>query len=237
MATPSSPGSGSTGRSHRAEARTLSAAGVLGPPTTLSSTRWTSDLPQVAVTPAGDALFVWRSTDPGGAGADRIETRAMLAAGSFTRRQTVADDPGDASDPQVAVAADGAGLFSWRRSTGSRDWVKLRPRSALGGLGETRTVKFAESPQSLSPPRLSLDADGDAVIAWELFDATQTLPPCCNLAQARTGSTTGNLGPVATLSAPGASSVEVASDADGDAAVVWTRSNGGAGRIQAVAGP
>ena len=65
----------------------------------------------------------------------------------------------------------------------------------------------------------------------------QTLPPCCNLAQARTRSTAGDLGPVATLSAPGASSVDVASDADGDAVVVWTRSNGGAGRIQAVAGP
>ena len=75
------------------------------------------------------------------------------------------------------------------------------------------------------------------MIAWELFDATGTLPPCCNVAQARTRSSLGSFGPVETLSAPGASSVEVASDASGDAVVVWTQSDGGAGRIQAAAGP
>ena len=76
------------------------------------------------------------------------------------------------ADPQVAVAADGAGLFAWRRAQGSHQWLKVRLRSALGGLGDERTVKRVASPQSLSPPRLSLDADGDAVIAWELFDAS-----------------------------------------------------------------
>ena len=203
----------------------------------LSSSRWTSITPQVAIDPDGDALFVWRSTDPGGAGSGRIETRARLAEGSYTRRQTVADAPGDARDPQVAVAADGAGLYAWWRSKGSRQWLKARPRSALGALGTERTVELAGSPQALSPPHLALDAGGDAVIAWELFDPAGTQPPCCGLAQARTMSPGGHLGAVETLSAPGATSVDVASDASGDAVVVWTRSVGGAGRIQAVAGP
>ena len=135
------------GTSYRAEARELSAAGVLAPPVVLSSTRWTSTTPQVAVNPAGDALFVWRSTDPGGAGGGRIEMRARTAGGSYTRRQTVADAPGDATDPQVAIAADGAGLFTWLRSRGSGQWLKVRPRSALGGLGTSR--------RSASPPRRS----------------------------------------------------------------------------------
>jgi hypothetical protein len=225
------------GTSYRAEARELSAAGVLAPPVVLSSTRWTSTTPQVAMNSAGDALFVWRSTDPGGAGGGRIEMRTRTAAGSYTRRQTVADAPGDATDPQVAIAADGAGLFTWLRSRGSRQWLKARPRSALGGLGTEQTVSFAASPQFLSPPQLSLDANGDAVIAWELFDATATLPPCCHVAQARTRSSVGSFRPVETLSAPGASSVGVASDASGDAVVVWTHSDEGAGRIQAAAGP
>ena len=203
----------------------------------LSSARWTSITPQVAVNSAGDAVFVWRSTDPGGAGGGRIETRARPAGASYTRRQTVADAPGDATDPQVAIAADGAGLFTWLRSRGSRQSLKVRPRSALGGLGIEQTVRSADLPQSLSPPQLSLDADGDAVIAWELFDATGTQPACCNVVEARARSSAGSFRPVETLSAPGASSVGVASDASGDAVVVWTQSDGGAGRIQAAVGP
>jgi len=225
------------GTSYRAEARELSAAGVLAPPVVLSSTRWTSTSPHVALNPAGVALFAWRSTAPTGTGGGRIEMRTRTPAGTYTRRQTVADAPGDATHPQVAIAADGAGLFTWLRSRGSRQSLKVRPRSALGGLGIEQTVRFADAPQSLSPPQLSLDADGDAVIAWELFDATGTLPPCCNVAQARTRSSVGSFRPVETLSAPGASSVGVASDASGDAVVVWTQTDEGPGRIQAAAGP
>ncbi len=225
------------GTSYRAEARALTAAGVLEPTVVLSSTRWTSVTPQVAVDPSGNALFVWRSSDPGGAGSGRIETRARLTDGTFTRRQTVADAPGDADNPQVAVAAHGAGLFAWRRSRGPRMWLKVRPRSALGGLGSERTVAVVASPQFLTPPQLSLDSEGDAVIAWGLYDATGTMPACCNLAQARTLSPAGHFQPVETLSGPGATSVGVASDASGDAVVVWTRANGSAGRIQAAAGP
>ena len=225
------------GTSFRADARALSAAGVLEPITQLSSSRWTSITPQVAVDPAGDAVFVWRSTDPGGAGGGRIETRARLAGGSYTRRQTVADAPGDARDPQVAMADDGAALYAWWRSSGPQQWLKVRPRSALGGLGTEQTVRGVTAPQTLSPPRLTVDADGDAVVAWELFDASATEPPCCNLAQARTRSAGGSFGPVHTLSAPGAKSVEVSSDASGDAVVVWTGSTGGVGRAQASAGP
>ena len=75
------------------------------------------------------------------------------------------------------------------------------------------------------------------MIAWELFDATANPAAVLQPGPGAHPVVRRQLGPVETLSAPGASSVEVASDASGDAVVVWTRSNGGAARIQAVAGP
>jgi hypothetical protein len=226
------------GTSYRIETRALSATGDLGPTEQVSSSRWTSVTPQLAVSPAGAAVYVWKSSDPDDGGS-RIEMRARLASGTLIRRQTVSDAFAGEFQPRVAITADGAALFAWRLSNGTKDWLNVRPRSALGGLGDEQTVKVADSPQTLSPPRVAMDADGDAVIAWELFDATGTLPPCCDRVQARTRSSTGTLGSVQTLSPAGqsVSGTEVSSDPDGDAVVAWSRSNGSVNRIQAAAGP
>ena len=225
------------GTSFRAEARVLTAAGVLEPTVVLNSTRWTSVTPQVAVNPSGVALFVWRSSDPSGAGGSRIETRARLTSGTFTRRQTVADGPGNHGEPRLAIADDGAGLYAWRTFLGSRQLLRARPRSALGGLGAEETFVSAPGEQVVLPARLTLDADGDAVLAWARYDATSTTPPCCTRAQARTRSSLGAYGPVKTLSEPEATAVDVAGDASGDAVVAWHDISGGPRRIQAAAGP
>jgi hypothetical protein len=82
-------------------------------------------------------------------------------------------------------------------------------------------------------PHLAVEPDGDAVLAWSRSDGAD------DRLQARTRSAAGALGAVQTLSAAGqdAGGPRVAVDADGDATVIWGRSDGVNIRIQAAAGP
>jgi hypothetical protein len=218
----------------RVETRTLSADGTLGSISQVSSSRWSSVDPQVAVSPAGAGLFIWSSIRADGVGS-RIEMRGLTPDGTLIRRQTISDDTGDERHPQVAIDDSGAGLFAWHVTQGSREQLRLRARSALGALGPMQVGRTVFAPQSLSAPRVAVDADGDAVAAWERFDATAGAPPCCEAVEARTRAASGALGPVRTLSEPAreVSGTEVAVNDDSAAVVTWSR----AGRVQAGAGP
>jgi hypothetical protein len=218
----------------RVDTRALAADGTLGSISQVSSSRWSSTGPQVAVNPSGAGLFVWESTDPDDGGS-RIEMRGLTPDGTLVRRQTISDDSGTESDPRVAIDDSGAGLFAWHVAQGSREQLRLRPRSALGALGPMQAARTVLSPESLSSPRIALDADGDAVAAWERFDATGSAPACCEAVEARPRAASGALGAMRTLSEPAreVSGTEVGVNDDGAAAITWSR----VGRVQASAGP
>jgi hypothetical protein len=98
--------------------------------------------------------------------------------------------------------------------------VLLAPASA----DATFTAPFFYSPaaRSASAHDLALDADGDAVAAWERFDGANVR------IEVRARSKAGVLRSVQTLSIAGqdADSPRVAVDATGDALVVWSRPDG-----------
>ena len=69
-----------------------------------------------------------------------------------------------------------------------------RARSAAGALSPVQTIRTGEVLSS----QVAVDSDGDAVFSWRRNDGSNYL------AEARTRSaTTGALGPLAPLSAPG----------------------------------
>jgi hypothetical protein len=145
----------------------------------------------------------------------RVRARARSAAGALSPIQTLSAPGQNALFPQVAVADGGDAAFVWQRFDGSSFRAQTRVRSAAGALTATQTLSAAG--QNADVPRVGVDADGDAVFAWQRFDGTSTR------VQARARSAGGALSPVQTLSAAGQIAVQpqIGVDADGDAVVAW----------------
>lgn len=85
-------------------------------------------------------------------------------------------------------------------------------------------------------PFVAVDRQGDSLLAWAGCDNNAS--GCYDQVQAQTASVDGVLGPVQTLSPLGASASwpKVASDDDGDSAVVWTQDGLVAGRRMSATG-
>jgi hypothetical protein len=135
----------------------------------------------------------------------------------------------NSEEPQVAIAGNGVGLASWERFDGSNFRIQIRSRSATGVLGSVQTLS-APGADAFSS-QVALNATGTGIIAWTRTDAAGN-----DRIQAVTRSSTGVLGTVQTLSDPlqNAESPQVAIDSNGNAIVVWERSDGTNTRIQEV---
>ena len=215
------------GTHNRIQARTRSAAGVLGAVQTLSPPGENASDPQVAVEADGDAVFTWTRFD---GTSDRIQARARSAAGTLSAVQTLSDPGHNASEPQVAVDAEGDAVFTWVRFDGVKHRIQARTRSAAGVLTAVRTL--SDPGQAAFAPQVAVDAGGDAVFTWQR--PVPTSPSCCQRVQARARSAVGTLSEVENLSPSGqpASQPQVAVDADGDFVFTWTRFDGTHNRIQ-----
>jgi hypothetical protein len=242
----------------RIVARARSAAGDLSAIQTLSDPGKQAFYPEVAVDPSGNAVFVWQrpdtTTDCGGSGCWRIQTRARSAAGALSATQTLSDPGQDALIPQVAVDQGGDAVFVWSRYDGTTDCgglpgcsrTQTRARSAAGVLSATQTLSPAARDAALSP-QVAVDQSGNAAFVWErLGGGTGCGGSACSIIEARTRSAEGVLGSAQILSALGqhAGAPQVAVDPSGNAVAVWRRLGGGTGcggggchLIQAATGP
>jgi hypothetical protein len=135
----------------------------------------------------------------------------------------------DAVDPQVAVDAGGDAVFTWRALDGPSYRVQARARSAAGALSAVQTLSPAGAVVAIGSAQVAVDADGDAVFAWALWDGANYR------IQTRARSAAGVLSSVQTLSVAGWNALvpRVAVDADGDAVFTWVRYDGLNDRVQA----
>jgi hypothetical protein len=215
------------GANHRVQARTRSAAGVLSPVQDLSASGQDGLFPQVAVDPAGDAVFTWTRFD---GATDRVQTRARSAAGALSAVRNLSTAGQYAYDPRVAVDTGGDAVFTWRLFDGatSNYRVQTRARSAAGALSAVQNLSAAG--ETTHYPRVAVDPAGDAVFAWTRFDGAT------DRVQTRARSAAGALSPVQNLSAAGQYALfpEVADDGDGNAVFTWVRYDGANDRVQAL---
>jgi hypothetical protein len=240
-------GCGGTGCS-RIQGRVRSAAGTLSVVQTLSAAGQNASDAQVAVDPNGKAVFAWQRPDGttgcGGSGCVRIGARARSAAGALSAPQTLSIPGQNAIEPLVGVDASGNALFVWQRSGAIAGCagagcsaVQSRARTAAGALSATQGISAPN--QVGGDPELAVDPNGNAVVVWSGSDGTN------NRVHARTRSAAGVLGAIQTLSDAGQSALEpeIGVDPNGNAAAVWTRSDGttgcggGCSRVQAAIGP
>lgn len=216
----------SDGTNDRIEARTRSAAGVLGAVRLLSRAGSDAAQPQVAMDGHGNALVAWTRVD--GAGS-RIEARLRKASGELGPILTVAGSGSAVGALVVAMSPNGRTLVAWSRLVGSVQRVQVRWRSATGTLSATQTV--SPPGQSADSPQAAIAPNGNAIVVWRLFSGSNYQ------VQLRPRTAGGALGAVKTLSPSdrNADSPHVAVDPDGDAVVVWRILNGAVFRIQAAA--
>jgi hypothetical protein len=99
------------GDADRVQARTRTAAGVLGAITNLSAAGEDAYAPRVASRDNGESVFVWLRFD--GAN-DRVQARTMSAGGALGAVQTVSAAGADALTPQVAIgSSSGPAVATW----------------------------------------------------------------------------------------------------------------------------
>jgi hypothetical protein len=102
------------GDADRIQARTRTAAGVLGAIVNLSAAGDDAYAPRVASRDNGDRVFVWLRFD--GAN-DRLQARTMSAAGALGAVQTISAAGADALTPQVAIgSSSGPAVATWERA-------------------------------------------------------------------------------------------------------------------------
>jgi hypothetical protein len=215
----------SDGTNDRIEARTVSAAGVIGTVLTLSGAGQNATSPEVATDADGDSVVAWYRFD----GANwRVQARSVSAAGVMGPIRTLSGAGHDAYAPEVATDSDGNAIVVWERYLGAPGYRILERQMPAGGaFGATQTLSTPG--QSSFVPEVASDAGGDAVVAWGVFDGTN------DLIQARQVSAAGALGPTRTLSAAGqdAFSQQVSIDGGGSASITWVRLDGAHSRVQA----
>jgi hypothetical protein len=205
----------SDGVNDRVQARTRSAAGVLGRITNLSRPGRHGRNPRLANDADGDALVVWEDT----AGAIRkIQGRDVSAAGVFGSLQTISGE--ESFGPAVAVNAAGTALVVWRRTDGTRDRIQSRARPAGSGFEPILNLtKHSQSNQAASNPEVTLDSDGRATAIWlqEITAPSETVVLVWARHRKLSGFWTGN----DTLSDPASGSPQIAMDANNNALAVW----------------
>ena len=210
---------------YRLQTRMRSAAGVLSAVQTLSIKWHDAHEPQVAVDPNGNAVFVWQLSNDT---TTRVQARARSAAGVLSAVQTLSAAGVVGANPRVGVDANGNAVFAWLRwlpfPGGNR--IQARARSVTGTLSAAQILSESEA-QSFNP-QVAVDADGDAVVAWQRNGRYQRI-------QARSRSAAGAWSATQNISAAGqnGSSSRVGVDADGNTVFVWQRFDGTNYRLQA----
>jgi hypothetical protein len=180
----------------------------------------------VAVDPQGTTIATWTHRS----GTSQIVQAAVRPpGGAFGPPQDLGTvEPESflgilAPTPDVAVDAHGNAVVVWGHPLAATTVIQAAVRPAGGSFGPP--VDLSDGSRDASAdPRLGMSADGTATAVWTWNNGSHTV------VQAATRPPSGAFPPVgaaATLSdtAQNAKDARVAVDANGDTAVMWTRSN------------
>ena len=138
-------------------ARFRAADGTLGATTNLSNSANDGN-PQVAVSPSGHCVVTWQddfdvhvrscSTTTSTFGADKIAQTNITG------------------DPDVGISDAGRAVLVWSRTTDTPQ-IESRVLTTTGTIGSLKTIESGGLGVSLSDPRVAVDSDGLAAIAYK----------------------------------------------------------------------
>lgn len=204
-------------------ARYTASSNTWGGVTALSAAGQSALDPQIAVEPGGDAMAVWIRSN----GTHNIVQAAHYSVGTNTWGSvTDLSAAGQSSYfPQVVVDSDGNATASWIRRGGLADVVQTARYSADSGTWSAVTDLAELSPPGLTPNevRLAVDTSGNVIAVWVGVNG-----PATTIQTARYSASGASWSAVTDLSDTGQNAYfpQVAVDSDGNAVVVWQRSDG-----------
>jgi microcompartment protein CcmK/EutM len=206
------------GADFRIQGLRRTAGGSLSEVLTLSAAGQDAANAELGVDPEGNSVVVWSRYDG---------THNRVQASYLLEVKTLSAAGKDANASQVALDRGGNAVVAWRAYDGANYRIQVRRRTASGGLSAVQTLSPAG--RNAYEVQLAVDPSGNAVVVWQVFDGVNYR------IQARRRTAAGSLSSVRTLSQSGqdAEAPQVAVDGDGNAVVVWSRSDGTEERIQA----
>ena len=146
-----------------------------------------------------------------------VEASSRTVGGSWSPAVTISGPVGNASAPVVAVNDEGAALAAWRWSDGAFLVIQAAARSKAGVWS---TAEVLSGPgRSASQPMISMDANGNALVAWLRYNGSWTA------AQVAYRTAAGNWEAAYNLSERGGNArrLDLAMNSRGDAVVTWTQ--------------
>jgi hypothetical protein len=125
---------------------------------------------KVSLNAAGNGFVVWRQDNTGST--DTIWARPYSAStgwGSFS----LIDTPlaGNSQVPTVAVDPAGNAFAAWIRADGTNYNIWASHYTTTGGWGTPEIID--SQPLDTSPPKLAVDAAGNALVIWTQNDGTR----------------------------------------------------------------
>jgi hypothetical protein len=210
----------------RVQAAFRPAGGTFEAPKTLSDPLQSASLPQIAFDSSGNAIAIWTRSD----GADgRTQFSFRPAGGSFGSAQTISGAGLDANEPQIAFDPAGNALAVWDSFDGGEQRIQASLRPAGGSFGTPQPISAAGG--DAQEPQPAFDPKGNAIVAWSFNDGA------ISRAQAAFRPAGGSFEPAKTISGPSvagqdANNVSVALDLQGNAIVIWDRSDTANSRIE-----
>jgi hypothetical protein len=125
--------------------------------------------PRVAVDPIGNATAAWAHS--GGTRFDIWSNRYTPSGGWDAATLIETNDTGEASEPQVAVDAQGNVVTVWQQSDGTRYDIWSNRYTSAGWRGAERIE--TEDEGNASNPQVAVDAQGNAMAVWEQSDGAR----------------------------------------------------------------
>jgi hypothetical protein len=186
-------------------------------PIDLSSADGPASNAQVAISPQGTSIAVWRH---GTSASATIQAAVHAAGGQWQMPKDISS--AGAEDPQVTVDPQGNAAAIWDRSEGANTIVQAAQLPA-GAATWQAAASVSAAGQSATVAQVAADTQGDLTAVWQRSNGTNTIAQ----AAVHPAGGPGWQAP-ADLSVTGQSAENpaVAVDPRGNATAVWDRSNG-----------
>ncbi len=176
--------------------------------------------PLVAVAADGSALAVWSRFVEGTESV--VQARRIEPDGTLATPVDLSAAGGSAVQPQVGLGPSGGATVAWERFDGS-SWVVQGRHLSPAGAPEGAAFALSAAGRSAAEPELAVDGAGVATAVWERYDGSNFV------IQARRVGAAGPLGSGAVQLSTGgrdAADPQLAISPDGDATVLWSRTDG-----------
>ncbi len=139
-----------------------------GEPEPLEADTGVPSMPEVAMDPAGNAVAVWVQRD---GTTQNLMAKRYEYAGGWQAAEAIDQGDGDASRPHVAMDPTGNAMAVWQQSDRFQSNIWSRHYDAgTRRWGEAELVETRDG--TASAPRVSMDAEGNAIAVWYQWDET-----------------------------------------------------------------